>query len=85
MSVTFSPSDGSQGFSGSYDPDLNIRVSCSDNRNACPSASIFDARQMATPVDVAGTPPPLQRVVVGSEMDLRVDWKQGTGYTSKGN
>ncbi len=84
VTFTFAASDGKPGYSGSYVPDLNLRVACSDNNAKCPRASIFDNRQGSTPVDVAGSPPPTEHVVIGNEMDLRVDWKKGTGSTTKG-
>ena len=80
MTVVFAPSDGSQGFNGYYTPDLTLQVACSYNLKTCPKGKILDDVQSASgPVEVSGSPPPLQHVVVGQQMKVSLAWKAGTG------
>ena len=56
-------------------------VLCSLASNKCPSAGILDVLTAGTP-DVSGSPPPLQKTVIGQEMKFKADWKSGTGTGS---
>jgi hypothetical protein len=54
---------------------------CSLLSNKCPSSGILDELAAGTP-DVSGSPPPLQKAVIGQEMNFKAAWKSGTGTGS---
>jgi hypothetical protein len=56
-------------------------VECSNNAKHCPQAEILDERHYTNdkPTEVEGSPPPVQQVAIGQEMDLLSQWKSGTG------
>jgi hypothetical protein len=62
-------------------PPLPALVLCLLIANKCPSARILDELAPGTP-EVSGSPPPLQKAIVGQEMKFKADWKPGTGTGS---